>query len=308
MSRTSKAHLLLILITFIWGSTFVLIKAALRDIDPFYLNAIRNTLAILFLVAVYGKSLRNPSRGAVLWGIANGVLFAAGYEFQTTGLVYTTPSKSAFITGSSVVMVPLIMALIWRKMVRPWTALGVLMALFGLYLLSVPAGGLAAFAGINRGDLLTFGCALSFALQIVMIGHATRLYSHQQIVFYQVVAATLLMWFAVPVLGHPHAVWSITVLVALVVTALLCTAVAFAVQAWAQQFTPPTHTALIFSLEPVFAALTSFIVIGERLGWRGGIGGLLILAGVLVSELLGSSAQPQPEPAQAEASVSAEQA
>jgi drug/metabolite transporter (DMT)-like permease len=305
--RSLKAHLLLLLVTFFWGTTFVLVKSALGSISPFYFNALRMTLATACLGALYWRHLRGLDRTGMLRCAAVGIFLALGYEFQTAGLVYTTPSKSAFITGLSVVIVPVIMALAWRKMVRAATALGVAMALAGLYLMTVPADGISAFAGVNRGDLLTLGCAVAFAAQIVLVGHATRLYSYQQVTLLQTAAAALLMWGAVPAAGPPRVAWSGMVIFAIVFTAVVCTAAAFLVQSWAQQFTPPTHTALIFATEPVFAGVTSYILLGERLGWRGGLGAALILAGVLVSELKGAAAQSAPSPLP-EASISAEEA
>ena len=97
----------------------------------------------------------------------------------------------------------------------------------------------------------------------------------------------------VPLLERPHIELNSIVVWTILITATLCTALAFTVQAWAQQFTPATHTALIFTLEPVFAWLTSFVYLKERLGWRAGAGALLILAGVLISELLGQVARPE---------------
>lgn len=307
MPRSVKAHLLLLMVTFFWGTTFVLVKNALRDITPLYFNALRMTIATACLGAIYWRHLRGLKAKGWLWCGAVGLFLAAGYEFQTAGLVMTTPSKSAFITGLSVVIVPLLMALAWRKMVRAATAAGVLMALAGLYLMTVPAGGAFALSGINRGDMLTMGCAVAFAVQIVLTGHATRIYTYQQVGLVQLMAASLVLWVALPAAGTPRAVWSPTVIVALVFTAVMCTAVAFLVQAWAQQFTPPSHTALIFATEPVFAGLTSYWWLGERLGWRGAIGAGLILGGVLISELRGSAAQAEPSPVE-EASISAEQA
>jgi drug/metabolite transporter (DMT)-like permease len=102
------------------------------------------------------------------------------------------------------------------------------------------------------------------------------------------------MAFTVPILERPHIVWSERVVWAILITSLLCTAAAFTIQSWAQQFTSPAHTALIFSLEPVFAWITSYALLGERLGLRAGLGAMLILAGVLISELLGSAAAAAP--------------
>jgi len=136
--------------------------------------------------------------------------------------------------------------------------------------------------------VLTMGCAVAFSLQIIFMGRATRRYPFQQVATMQVTLCGALMLFTLPVMEKSYATWSSTVVWAIVITGLLNTAAAFSIQAWAQQFTPPTHTALIFSLEPVFAWVTSYLVLGERLGRRTGLGAVLILGGVLVAELLGS--------------------
>ena len=130
---------------------------------------------------------------------------------------------------------------------------------------------------------------MSFAFQIIFLGRATERHPFEQIGFLQIATAALLMGLTAPLLEKPHITWSPRVIWALVLTSLLATAAAFTIQAWAQQFTSPTQTALILSLEPVFACITSYVVLGERLGLRAGIGAVLILAGVLISELLGSS-------------------
>jgi len=297
MSRSAKAHILLVLVTLAWGVTFVVIKDALQDITPLLFNVVRMLLAALCLAAFYFRRLRKVSSATLRAGLLVGAFLWLGYEFQTTGLVLTTPSKSAFITGLSVVLVPVFLAIGWRRMVNHWTAAGVAAAFVGLYLLTVPADGrhLLSLEGVNRGDLLTLGCAVAFAFQIIFLGRAMRAHHYQQVAVLQAATAAVLMAATAPLLEHPHAVWSGRVLGAIAVTALFCTAAAFTIQAWAQQFTPPTHTALIFSLEPVFAWLTSYIVLGERLGLRAGLGAALILGGVLLSELKGSAAQPATE-------------
>ncbi len=306
MSRSLKAHILLILITLAWGATFVLIKRALNDASPLLFNAVRMAVAALVLVAVYFRQLRHMSRTATAMGALAGIFLWAGYEFQTTGLQYTTPSKSAFVTGLSVILVPVFLAIVWRRMVHRWTAIGVVCALVGLYLLTVPAGGAGLnLTSINYGDLLTLGCAVSFALQIITIGRATQRHPFPQIATVQAVVCAVLMAITVPVAEKPFLLWSPVVVWAILITALICTAAAFTVQAWAQQFIPPTHTALIFALEPVFAWITSFLVLGERLGGRASLGAGLILAGVVVAELKGSSpgemrAELGPASAQAE--------
>jgi drug/metabolite transporter (DMT)-like permease len=297
VSRAIKAHLLLVIITFIWGSTFVLIKQALAEASPLLLNAVRMSLAAVLLAIYYRKHLARLDRAASTAGSIVGVFLFLGYALQTTGLNLTTPSKSAFLTGVSTVLVPLLLLVFWRTKSHPWRAVGIAFAFTGLFLMTVPAGaqGLASFEQINRGDLLTIACAFAFAFQIVTLGRATERFGFEQMAVLQIAVAALLMGLAAPILEHPHLRLSSTVLITILVTGILGTALAFTVQAWAQQFTPATHTALIFTLEPVFAWLTSFLYLKERLGVRSGLGALLILAGVLISELLGQVSQPDRE-------------
>jgi drug/metabolite transporter (DMT)-like permease len=299
VSRSLKAHLLLVFITFVWGTTFVVIKNALADISPLLFNTLRMLLATACLAAVYWKKIVRIKSDALKSGAIIGVLLWAGYEFQTTGLRLTTPSKSAFITGVSVVLVPTFLVLFWGRKINRWSTLGVAAAFAGLALMTIPAGSadLADWSSVNRGDVLTFGCSIAFGLHIIFLGRATQKHSFAQMAFLQTVIAAGLMCLTVPALEKPHVNWTPQLLVAIAVTGVLCTAVAFSIQSWAQQSTPPTHTALIFALEPVFAWLTSYVVQGERLGIRVSFGALLILAGILVSELYGGVGTASPRPA-----------
>lgn len=281
--------------TLIWGSTFVLIKKALLSASPLFFNAVRMSLAAILLAVFYRRQLARLTRPALWSGITVGVFLFLGYAFQTTGLHLTTPSKSAFLTGVSTVLVPLLLIVIWKAHINHWRAVGIVTAFLGLFFMTVPPGrqGIADFANINAGDLLSIACAIAFAFQIILIGRASQRFPFEQIAVLQMATAALLTAMATPLLEYPHLELAPTVVTAILVTGILGTAVAFTVQAWAQQFTPATHAALIFTLEPVFAWLTSFMVLKERLGIRAGAGALLILAGVLVSELLGNVGRPE---------------
>lgn len=293
MSRSLKAHLLLVFITFLWGTTFVVIKNALADVSPLLFNTLRMLLATVCLAAVYWRDITRININAIKVGSVVGVLLWLGYEFQTTGLRLTTPSKSAFITGVSVILVPVFLVLFWKRKVNLYTSLGVAAAFIGLALMTIPASqaALADWSSVNRGDLLTFGCAIAFGLHIIFLGRATQRAPFAQVAFTQTAVAALLMSITVPLAESPHIHWTPRLAIAIAVTAVFCTALAFTIQSWAQQFTPPTHTALIFALEPVFAWLTSYVVEGERLGLRVSLGALLILGGILLSELKGSVTQ-----------------
>ena len=296
MSRSLKAHILLVLITLVWGATFLLIKEALRDVSALLFNAIRMAIASVALAIIFGKRLRGLGQ-SLKAGALVGVFLFAGYEFQTSGLRFTTPAKSGFITGVSVVLVPVISIILFGRRASLWTWVGVVLAFLGTYFMTIPAGGLSRSA-INRGDLLTLICAICFALQIIFVGRATRAteggHPYEHISFLQTATAAVLMAITFPLVEHPHIALSATVISAILITGLLGTAVAFSIQTWAQQFLPATHTALIFALEPVFAWLTSALFANERLEQRAIAGAALILGGILLAELVGAQAEKLP--------------
>ena len=286
MSKRTVAELLLVLITLIWGATFVVVKGALSDASPLPFIALRFILAGILLLVVLARG--RIDRKALVPGLTLGVWLWLGYAGQTSGLVYTTPSKSAFITGFSVILVPLLMVF-WGFRLRAASLVGAAFGLAGLYLLVAPSGPLGII-GVNRGDLLVLLGSVAFAFHIVLVGVYTRRVSFLHLVPMQILTVGVLAAVAWPF--GPRAVLHGTVrlLAALLITAILATAFAFSVQNWAQQFTPPAHTALIFALEPVFAAITSRLVLGEHLGKRVLIGSGLILAGMVFSEIWGGAA------------------
>ena len=289
MSRQLKADIALGLCTLLWGATFVVVKDALAYASVFAFMAVRFVLAALLMAVIYHKALRRLTGVEVWAGVQIGFLMFAGYAFQTFGLTRTTPSKAAFITGSGVVLVPVLMALFWGRRINRWVWAGALAALVGLYYLTVPTAG---FTELNTGDLLVFVCAVIFALHIIFVGRYSPYHSVGALSFLQVATTALLTLLVLPVAvltgWEPlRLAWKGELLAAVLVTAVLATAVAFSVQVWAQQSTTATHTAILFSLEPVFAALTSYAVLGERLGARALLGAGLILVGILLAELKG---------------------
>ena len=299
MTRSLKAQLLLLLATFVWGSTFVVVKAAFQFASPLVFTAMRMALATVILALIFRKSVIHLTRPALIAGTGVGALLFLGYAFQSTGLRLTTPSKSAFLSSSSAVMVPLFLAIFWRARIHPGRIAGIFIAFAGLFLMTVPSspGAIADLSRVNKGDVLTILAAIAFAFQIIVVGRATIRFPFQQIVTVQIGVMALLLAPSIPFGEAPHLQPSATLAAAVVACAAFPTALAFGVQAWAQQFTPAIHTALIFMLEPVFAWLTSMIVTKERLGIRSGSGALLILAGILVSQLLGGASHLESEAA-----------
>ncbi|MBI1941319.1 MAG: DMT family transporter [Acidobacteria bacterium] len=286
MSQRAKAEFLLLLVTLVWGSTFVVVKSALSLASPLPFLAARFTLAGLLLALVLARG--KMDRPALTAGLVLGIFLFVGYLFQTWGLVFTTPSKSAFITGFGVILVPFIQVF-YGFHLRAATIVGALSGFAGIYFLVLPSG----LHSVNRGDILTLGGALSFAVHIVLVGGYTRRHSFRHLVPTQILTVGALATLALPFDPALVMKWSPGLVAAVLVTAVLATGFAFSVQNWAQQFTPPAHTALIFALEPVFAALTSRVVLDEHLGGKVLLGSALILAGMVVSELWGGTA-PSP--------------
>ena len=308
MSRNARAQLLLFGVVLIWGTSFVLVKDALRDISPLLFNLLRMSLAFAVLAIVYHRELRHLNWAAIRSGALVGLCLASGYQLQTAGLRLTTPSKSAFLTGMVVVLVPLLSAVPWLRApgahAPRWNAwLGAVAAFGGLLLLTMPAPGSTqvAFHGLTFGphvaiawgDLLSFGCAIGFALHVLALAHAAPRMPYMQLAVLQIGFMALAMAITLPIFEpHPFLHATRSVFVALAVSALLATAAAFTIQTWAQQFLPATHTALILTLEPVVASAFSFLFLGERLGLRAGCGAGLILLGIGLAELLPQSVLP----------------
>jgi drug/metabolite transporter (DMT)-like permease len=289
-SKRLTAELALAGVTIVWGTTFVVVKSALSQVSTFLFLTLRFSLAAIVLWGIYRHRVRKSAIGP---GILAGVLLFIAYVFQTEGLNLTTPSKSAFLTGLSIPAVPLLNSLVYRVKPRLLDVAGIAIATGGMILLTIPAGGFAlgrSGFGLNSGDALSFLCALTFAFHIVVIGHFSKLHGFETLAVVQIAVAAVLglivlglitFWFGEPVRFRA----SRDVAVAVLVTGLLATALAFTVMAWAQQYTSSARAALIFALEPPVAWLTSWSVTGERISGHGALGAMMILAGILLVEL-----------------------
>jgi drug/metabolite transporter (DMT)-like permease len=280
-------------VVFVWGATFVLVKGALRDVSPLLFNLLRMLLAFIALAVVNYRQLQHINRYALRSGLLVGIFLAAGYQFQTAGLARTTAAKSAFITGLVVVFVPLftvIPALRSSNTLAPrWTtAIGAVLAFAGLFFLTTPIGTSwrTLFVSVGTGDILTLGCAIAFAAHLLSLAHTSDKVPTGQLATLQIGVAALIMAITLPIGGRPYMVYTPRLLIALGITSLLATAAAFTIQSWAQRHLPPTHTAILLTLEPVFACLTSFLVLHERLGRRSLLGAAFILAGIAFTELI----------------------
>jgi drug/metabolite transporter (DMT)-like permease len=294
-----KADLALAFCSFLWGVTFVVVKNALDHASVFIFLAVRFTVAAALMLAFSSRKLRQFEREDLFAGLRLGCFMFLGYAFQTAGLQYTTPSKSGFVTGSSVVLVPLLLAIFWGRQLTRGAYAGALVAVFGLYYLTIPAQGLAY---LNRGDVLTFVAAGLYAVHIILVGEYTRQHSATALSLVQVAACAGMAWVmasvAAAIRWQPARFeWRWELYVGVLICAVFATAVAFSIQIWAQRYTTPSHAAILFTLEPVFAVITSFLLIAERMSKRSMLGAMFVLAGIFVAELLGPPAAPEsPEP------------
>ena len=290
MSLRGRAEAALAANTVVWGATFVLVKAALHDVSPLLFLALRFSLATAALLVLFRGALRAPHAWKTIRaGALAGVFLFSGYLFQTLGLRLTSAPKSAFITGLMSAMVPILAACVYRVRPNVSEVAGVLVATAGLGLLTLEG----TVASIGTGDLLTFVCAAGFAAQVVALGHYSGQMSFELLSLSQIAAAAGWSWGLVWV-EPAHVVWRPAVVCGILITGLLCTALAFTIQSWAQRHTTSTRTALIYLLEPVVAWVTSYVLVGEGLAARAAAGAALILGGVLLVELKPFGARAHP--------------
>jgi drug/metabolite transporter (DMT)-like permease len=265
--------------TLIWGLSFIVVKEALASSTPLTFTAIRFALAALVLSPF--TNLRPPyPRAELQAGGLLGALLAIGFAAQAVGLVYTTPARSAFIVASSSVLAPVVAFIVVRERPRLWVVVALGLAGAGLYLLTAPEAG-----GLNRGDVWTLVTALTFGGQIVAVTHLSRRHDPLRLVWMETVVTALGAGVAAASLEHVRLRWSPALAGALGYTAVLATAVALLWQMRAQRYMSSARAALIFCVEPVFAALASWVWFGERLSALQWTGGGLILAGMVLAEI-----------------------
>lgn len=267
-------------VALIWGWTFVLVKESLSEIDTFTFLFYRFALAFLLLLILFGHRLKQTHPHSWLKGALIGIALFCGYWFQTWGLVYTTATNSAFITGLSVVLVPILGAVFFRMAVVRIGWIGAMMSVLGLGL--IVFGKTESEIILNGGDFLTIVCAISFAMHILLIGHFTRPQYYVPILVAQIGVVALLSgsgMLLVKGVSWPssYAVWK-----GIIITGLFATVLAFWIQNRFQPHCTAIHTAIIFSGEPVFAALFGYLLLGEHfIKWQW-LGALFILTAILV--------------------------
>lgn len=281
-----KADLWLLLCTFLWGATFSAVRDAMSYVSPFLWLAMRFLLGGLVLLPFCWRHLRGLGVDGWRDGLILGAFMFAGFALQTAGLVHTTASRSAFITGMAVVLVPPVAVVMLKSKLDTWQALGVLLAGAGLYLLSRPSAG-----GFNLGDFYTALCAICFAMVVVLVQKFTDRHHPLGLIMVQIVATVLLSGLLLTVAERPRFVWSQTLVPDILITGILATAGSLVIQFYWQRRTTPVRAAVIYTLEPVFAAGFAYLLLGEAMGGWAWAGAGLILVGMLSAEV-GKLAKP----------------
>jgi drug/metabolite transporter (DMT)-like permease len=262
----------------IWGAAFPLTKLVLRDATPMAFTAARFLVATLLLA----PALRGTSRDEWRYGAILGLLLSLGFASQTVGLSLTTSSRSGFITALYIPFVPLIVLLVYRTLPDRLAAAGLAIALTGMTLLTRPTdlGG-----GLNSGDLLTLFCAWCFAAHMVATGAFARRFRVERLMMTQIAVSALLTTVATPLLETPRLDPTPLLFGMIGYEAVLASVIAIRLQLAAQRTLSPTYTALVYTLEPVVAALTSLVITGDRLSPLQWLGGTLIVLGSLLPEV-----------------------
>lgn len=284
--KTWKAELLLLSVTFIWGGTFMFTKIGINDVNPSLYILMRFTIALVISLLFFGKYLINIDRTTLIQGLVLGLFFGGGFLLQTYGLQLTTVSKSAFITGITVPLTPFVFYFIEKKSISIWSKFGVIIATIGLWIFTNPT-----LDSINYGDVLTLFSTIFWALYITYMDVFTKqrrgIRDSAVLVMLQFIAAAPLALAAIFIFegGSFEVNFTNSLIISLAFNSIMASLFVTFVHTSVQKFTTPVKAALIFSLEPVIASIIAVIVLKELFGLREITGAIILLSGVLVSEL-----------------------
>ncbi|RAZ51676.1 DMT family transporter [Campylobacter hyointestinalis] len=289
MRKNVIAELLLVFVALSWGSTFLPVAEAIKSVNIFSFLFWRFLLATILMFILTIK-LAKFDKKSMLYGSLLGFFLFCGFAFQTYALKFAYTSTVAFITGLNVVLVPFLMLIFFKERVNKFAFGGAIIAVFGLYFLS-GSGGISP----EIGEILAIICAFAYALHIAFTGVLTPKCNIFALVCFQFLAVSVLSFFGAvffesgayefSIIGGLEANLSENFIVAVLVCALFATVFAFFIQSWAQIYTTPTKTALIFTLEPVSAGIIGYFFANEILSTLQLIGAIMILFGVLFSEI-----------------------
>lgn len=275
--RKPTAILSLFFVAVIWASTFPIIKLSLQYISSWGFVALRFLTGFFILSIFFARKLK-MDRETLFSGAMLGIVLFAGYFFQTLGLQYTSATHSGFIVGLYLVFTPFFAFFVIKEKISVKSGVAVLLSLTGLYFLSNME------KGMNIGDFITLLCAVFYALQIVLVAKYTKMYDPTSLTLVEI-GMVAIMGMGGWGLEKFYCQCTPILIFGILFTGILATAVGILLQTHAQKVVPPTHAAVIFTMEPVLAGVFSYLILGETLGSRGIIGAILVLLGMLLVAL-----------------------
>lgn len=280
MFALSRQEIALVLVTMLWGSTFLIIHIAMQHSGPLFFVGLRFTIAGLMALLLFRKHMAGITRLEVGAGIAIGCALFLGYFLQTEGLRTITSSQSAFITALYVPIVPLLQ---WAVLKRPpglMSWIGVALAFSGLILLAGPEAGSLRF---SPGEVATLAGAVAIAAEIILIGLFAKRVDSRRVTFVQLLTAGLVSFALMPVMGESIPAFS-WLWAGAAIGLGLASAIIQLTMNWAQKSVSPTRATVIYAGEPVWGGIVGRLA-GDRLPALALAGAALIVAGVLASEI-----------------------
>lgn len=285
----------LIIMTIIWGGTFVIVKESLNDISPIFFVALRFGIAgAIIALIMFFKKLRIEKKD-IMAGLFLGVFLFLGFVLQTIGLKHTSATKSGFLTGSLVVMVPFLQMIIEKKLPSRGALVGTVFVFIGILFLSSGDSSITTFLGnlgatFNLGDGLTLACAFFFAFQVVCLDIFSKKYDFWILFVTQLLSVSILAFIAsglfhVTSMEVIYINYSNNLIIGFLYTILLATCLNFGLQTKFQKRVSPTKAGIIYSFEPIFAALFAFFLLSEKISNFGLVGCILIFSGLIISEI-----------------------
>lgn len=276
-----QADLLLLIVSFIWGSGFVVTKTALDSLSPMYIMFFRFAIASILAIIIFGKHLKTATKSDIKAGFFMGVFLSLGFALQTIGLQFTSVGKQAFLTGTNVVMVPFVYMILTKKKPKKNNVIAAILTFVGIGLLTL---NFENNVMLNKGDLYTLSCALFFALHIVTTGYFSSDKNPFVINTIQLISSTIFFLIAVFFVDGFKTSLSTSAILTVSYLGVLSTFLAFSLQTFAQKYTSSTHAAIILSLESVFGSALGVIILGEFFTPLMIIGCVVIFIGIITAE------------------------
>ncbi|WP_161874828.1 DMT family transporter [Ihubacter sp. rT4E-8] len=286
MKTQLKADMMLILVTLCWGVSYYLMDVSLSDMEPFTLNAFRFLGAFIVAFVFMFKKLKTVNKTTLKYSLLIGFTLVFVYMGATFGVKYTALSNSGFLCALTVIFVPILEMILFRKMPQKKIVLAVTMSLIGIMLLTLKDDFSVNMSNL-KGDILCIIGAVAYAVDLIFTEKAV---SHEEVDAFQlgvfqlgVTGAFMLalsLIFETPHLPSTPGIWG-----SVIFLSLFCTGLAFIVQAIAQQYTSAAHVGVIFTLEPVFAAIVAFFFAGEVLTAKSYLGAVIMTAALFVTEI-----------------------